>query len=165
MQRCLTHKVVSLMFVFLAFGSAPTRAISLPGAVPAPVAFTSKRSVSVSALRQRGQKQGGVWQRTELYFGTQRLGRSDVTDREFALFVDEEVTPRFPAGLTLHAVYGQFRNMQRDIVQEHSKVLVLFYPETMKEANKNIEEIRTAYKKAFQQESVMRVDSTVRISF
>ena len=107
----------------------------------------------------------GIWQRTELYFGTQRLNKSDVTDKAFFQFVDDEVTTRFPDGLTLLTGYGQFRNAQGDIVQERSKVLVLFFPRDLPDADTKIEEIRAVYKKTFSQESVLRVDSFARISF
>jgi len=51
------------------------------------------------------------------------------------------------------------------IIQEQSVVLILLYPSTMREANSRIEEIRSAYKEAFEQESVLRVDSFARVSF
>jgi hypothetical protein len=51
------------------------------------------------------------------------------------------------------------------LIKERSKVLILFYPVTMKDANKYIEEIRRNYRDQFQQESVLRVDSYVVLSF
>ena len=63
--------------------------------------------------------------RTELYFGTNRRG-GEVSDDEFASFVDSEITPRFPGGLTLLTGYGQFLNSQGVLIRERSKVLILF---------------------------------------
>jgi hypothetical protein len=105
-----------------------------------------------------------VWARTELYFGSERPG-GVVSKPEFMQFVDYEVTPRFPDGLTVLTGYGQFRNSAGILVKERSRVLILFYPVQTEEANKKIQEIREAYKKAFQQESVLRVDSFSLISF
>jgi hypothetical protein len=42
---------------------------------------------------------------------------------------------------------------------------VLLYPIQSEDANKKIQDIRDAYKTAFQQESVLRVDSFSMVSF
>jgi hypothetical protein len=98
--------------------------------------------------------------RTELYFGTNRAdGLGPVSDEEFRGFLDQEITPRFPDGLTLMSALGQFRNAEGVIVQERSLVLILLYPaDDQKASSRKIERIRTAYKRIFQQESVLRVD-------
>jgi Protein of unknown function (DUF3574) len=105
-----------------------------------------------------------VWARTELYFGSQKPDGSEVTPIEFQIFINRQVTDRFPDGLTLLTGYGQFKNSQGTIVRETSRVLILFYPKTP-DAEKKIEEIRNLYKLAFQQESVLRVDSIALVSF
>lgn len=108
---------------------------------------------------------GDLWRRSELYFGSQKPDGSAVSETEFEQFVDDVITPRFPDGLTLLTGYGQFRNSENMIVEEQSFVLILLYPRDDHEANREIEEIRTAYKDAFEQESVLRVDSVERVSF
>jgi Protein of unknown function (DUF3574) len=105
-----------------------------------------------------------LWARTELYFGTNKIG-GEVTDAEFAFFVDSEVTKRFPDGLTLLTGYGQFRNSSGALIREKSHVLILLYPPQTQEANKRIQEIRQLYKDAHGQESVLRVDSFSFVSF
>lgn len=108
-----------------------------------------------------------IFIRTELYFGTQKPDGSEVSDAEFKNFLDAEITPRFPDGLTLLTGFGQFRNSSGVIVQEKSKLLILLYPaNTLRASGTKIEEIRTAYKAAFQQQSVLRADALpVRVSF
>jgi hypothetical protein len=108
-----------------------------------------------------------IFIRTELYFGTQKPDGSEVSDAEFKNFLDAEITPRFPDGLTLLTGFGQFRNSSGVIVQEKSKLLILLYPiNTLRPSSTKIEEIRTAYKAAFQQQSVLRADALpVRVSF
>ncbi|MGE5767111.1 MAG: DUF3574 domain-containing protein [Bacteroidota bacterium] len=103
--------------------------------------------------------------RLELYFGTQRPGGAPVTDAEWAAFLDEEVTPRFPDGLTVLTGNGQWRNSKGVVTKETSAVLVILYePSAEKEAA--IEDIRAAYKDRFDQESVMRVDGPTQcVSF
>jgi Protein of unknown function (DUF3574) len=104
-----------------------------------------------------------LWNRSELYFGSGKPDGSSVTEKQFRQFVDSEVTPRFPDGLTLLTGYGQYKNSSGKIVKEQSFVLVILYQG--KEANQKLESIRTAYKRAFKQESVLRVDDTTRVSF
>lgn len=106
-----------------------------------------------------------VWNRTELYFGSAKPDGTAVTDAEFGAFIDSEVTPRFPDGLTLLTGYGQFRSSSGVIVKEKSLVLILFYPPRTVDANRKIQDIREKYKVRFQQESVLRVDSFSLISF
>lgn len=105
-----------------------------------------------------------VWARTELYFGTNRPG-GEVSDAEFGSFIDAEVTTRFPDGLTLLTGYGQFRASDGSLIREKSHVLILLYPAQTEYANEKIQEIRELYKKAHQQESVLRVDSNAAVSF
>ena len=106
--------------------------------------------------------------RTELYFGMNRPGGAVVTDEEWSKFLADEVTPRFPEGFTVLDGYGQFKNKSGKIVKEKSRVLILLYPKkSIKDANLKIEEMRTAYTKTFQQQSVLRMDivQNVRVSF
>ena len=128
-------------------------------------------AVPVTAIEPQYERQfpqptagGEVWIRTELYFGTDKPG-DNVTDAQFRDFVDQQVTPRFPDGLTLLTGYGQFLNSNNRLIKERSKLLILFYPQELKGANRKIEDIRDLYKKRFQQESVLRADSRNVISF
>jgi Protein of unknown function (DUF3574) len=107
---------------------------------------------------------GDIFMRTELFFGLSRLGAPEISDQEFQNFVDGQVTPRFPDGLTLLTGKGQFRNAAGLIVQEGSKLLILLYPFS-KQSSAAVDEIRTEYKNTFQQESVLRVDEPSCVSF
>ena len=105
--------------------------------------------------------------RTELFFGTAKPD-GEVTDDEFLAFVDQEVTPRFPDGLTLLEADGQFRGENNVIVKERSFVLILLYPlEDFRESSRKINAIRRLYRQKFQQQSVLRADDpfAVRVSF
>jgi hypothetical protein len=96
--------------------------------------------------------------RTELFFGTNKPSGT-VSEAEFMQFLDREITPRFPDGLTLLTGHGQFRGSNNVIVKETSKLLILLYPrESARESGEKIEQIRAAYLRAFQQESVLRAD-------
>ncbi len=140
-----------LLFSFTVF-SCPQIALAGP---PAPA------SSAVSAAAEK-------FIRTELYFGRSKPDGSTVTDDEWAKFLTEVVTPRFPDGFTVLEGYGQFRDASGKIVKEKSLVLVLFYSSKLrKPTSQKVDEIRAAYKKEFQQQSVLRLDfrESVRVSF
>lgn len=99
------------------------------------------------------------WIRTELFFGLSRPDGATISDSEWESFLDAEVTPRFPDGLTVLSGAGQWQDENDTIVEESSKLLILLYPrEAIPESHKEIEEIRAAYEERFQQESVLRAD-------
>src|SRR4029079_15092373 len=66
--------------------------------------------------------------RTELFFGLGRKGAPDVSEQEWRDFVDHEITPRFPNGLTLLDAHGQWRGEDGNVVREPSRVLILLHP-------------------------------------
>jgi hypothetical protein len=107
---------------------------------------------------------GSAFARTELFFGLSRANGPNITEDEFAAFVDVKVTPRFPDGLTLLSGLGQFRLSDGTIVEEGSKQLILLHGGTKPESN-NVEAIRNDYKTQFQQESVLRTDTIQCVSF
>ena len=90
--------------------------------------------------------------RVELYFGAGHGG-----PRSWRTFLAHVVTPRFPDGFTSLDGYGQWRG--RDgIAGEHSHVLVIFYRRD-RTSEARIEAIRSAYRAAFAQASVLRADT------
>ncbi len=106
--------------------------------------------------------------RTELYFGWSKPDGTLVSDDEWKNFLAQTVTPRFPDGFTVLTGSGQYREKTGRIVTEPSAVVIILYSSSSKkESRAKIEEIRTAYVKRFDQESVLRVDlpKTVRVSF
>ncbi|MFF7951273.1 DUF3574 domain-containing protein [Streptomyces griseorubiginosus] len=110
---------------------------------------------------------GAPYIETQLFFGTERPdGGPAVTDAEFMAFVDTEVTPAFPDGLTVQIGRGQWRDVGGAIEKEPSYELILLYPVGRAAASdRRIEEIRRAYEKAFGQEAVARVDERARVDF
>jgi Protein of unknown function (DUF3574) len=102
--------------------------------------------------------------RLELLFGTARPQGPPITDKEWASFLDAEVSPRFPAGFTVLRGPGQWRGSDGLLTKEQSNILVIWHkPAQGTEAA--IETIRSAYKQRFDQENVMRVDSVSCVSF
>jgi len=101
--------------------------------------------------------------RLELLFGASFKG-GKVGPRNFARFIEKEVTPRFPDGLSVFEGHGQWRAESGELIREPSRLLLIWYePDSASDAK--IEAIRTAYKKQFKQQSVMRVDGSSCVSF
>jgi hypothetical protein len=112
-----------------------------------------------------GTTQG--WVRTELYFG---LGPADhpdqgISEAQWRDFLDQEVTPRFPAGLSVEEIYGQWLGKRRATPERlRSKVLIILYPGT-EENRVKIEAIRSAWKQKTGDQSVLRVTQPADVSF
>src|SRR5262249_58002861 len=115
--------------------------------------------VPATTVAQQGNNAhvGSNWSRTELFFGTAIKGGGAVTDEQFRIFLDSEITPRFPEGLTVLTGYGQFLNSTGVIQQERSFVLILLYPLSANDRSRRIEEIRERYKARFNQGALLRV--------
>ena len=102
-----------------------------------------------------------AWVRGELYFGTSMDQGVGVIPDDFEAFLDAEVTPRFPDGLTLLTGLGQWKGPDdTEPSKMGSEVLIILYPqETAVESSAKLEEIREAYKKQFNAQSVLRSDT------
>jgi hypothetical protein len=111
------------------------------------------------------QTQG--WVDTRLYFG---LGLADdvnsgISEQDWRAFLDREVTPRFPDGLSVVDVYGQWQGKQQKAPERlRSKMLVIDYPDTAQNRAK-VEAIRAAWKQKTGDQSVLRVTQPADVSF
>jgi hypothetical protein len=107
------------------------------------------------------------WTRTELYFG---LGPADhpdqgVSESQWRDFLDREVTPRFPAGLSVEDIYGQWLGKGKSEPERlRSKVLIILYGNTAENKAK-IDAIRSAWKRKTGDQSVLRVTQPADVSF
>ena len=99
-----------------------------------------------------------------MYFGLQRRDGTSVTEHEWKSFVEQVVTPRFPAGLTVFDGAGQWRNAAGRIEREPSKVLVILHANS-ESVDAKIDEVRRLYCERFDQEAVMKVTSAARVAF
>jgi hypothetical protein len=100
----------------------------------------------------------------ELYFGRSIAGAGEVSDADWSQFVDAEITPRFPDGLSVGDVYGQWRNPKGAFVREQSKALFLVLTGAPAERQR-IDLVRDAYKQRFHQDSVMLVEQQACVGF
>jgi hypothetical protein len=104
-----------------------------------------------------------AWERDTLYFGLSQAGGA-VTQTQWQAFVDDEITPRFPDGLTVWPAQGQWRGRLGATVREDSRVLEIVHP-AGPEGDAKLQAIRDAYKKRFHQESVLQVREAVQADF
>jgi len=142
-------------------------ALALAGCAHKPVASTP--AVVAPTLSgdsaHPGQTKG--WVDTKLYFG---LGLANAPDKgiresQWRDFLDKEVTTRFPSGLSVVDVYGQWQGKNQTTPERlRSKMLIIDYPDTQENRDK-IEAIRTAWKQQTGDQSVLRVTEPAAVSF
>jgi hypothetical protein len=137
-------------------------------ALTSPICLADSPAKATATLKgDPARPEAAHWLRGELYFG---IGQADdpeagLREIQWQAFVDKEVTPRFPDGLTVFDAYGQWRP-RGSVVSSRllSKVLVILYEDT--EANRAaIDAIRVAYKSGRHDQSVLLVTEPVEVSF
>lgn len=110
---------------------------------------------------------GEHWLRTELYFGIGPVDDANAAahERRWHDFLDREVTPRFPDGLSVYDVYGQWRSQGlAEIERLHSRELLILHADTAQH-RADIEAIRAAWKQETGDQSVLRVTQPADVSF
>ncbi len=101
----------------------------------------------------------------ELLFGRNVGGRLGVGEAQWARFLDREITPRFPEGLTVIDAKGQWRDPARGtIVHESSKRVEIVLPGNADDQDR-LDAIARAYKTRFHQQSVAIVVRSACVSF
>jgi hypothetical protein len=101
----------------------------------------------------------------ELLFGRKIGDRAAVTEKQWARFVDREITPRFPDGLSVIDARGQWRDRVRNaIMREPSKLVTIVLP-GQSDDQTMLNEIVEAYKIRFKQQSVGLIVRPACVSF
>jgi hypothetical protein len=90
-----------------------------------------------------------------LYFGRNTPGGAELSDSAWQRYVDEVLTPRFPAGLTIWDAAGQWRGANGKVERERSKVLTLLHSGDER-SDSLVAEAVGEYKRRFTQEAVLR---------
>ena len=105
------------------------------------------------------------WVRTELYYGAGRLPADGKPDTRWENYLDDEVTPRFPDGLTLLVGSGQWRVKPGEKPRRNrTRILVILHEDTAENSRK-IEEVRTVWKEISGHQSVLRATIPADVSF
>src|SRR5262249_52145929 len=133
-------RLVAIVVAALAVGSLLGAGIATRAAALAPVYEQCGRA-SAPQLR------------TTLYFGTARP-KGSVTELEWQLFLRDEVTKRFPDGLTVWDAEGQWRTSDGTVDHERAKVLLLVHPDTTA-ARESVNALIGKYRLQFEQQSAL----------
>jgi hypothetical protein len=88
----------------------------------------------------------------QIFLGAQAPAR--VSERELRKFVDTEVTPRFPDGVTVIDGGGQWKGADNRMMREAAKVVLIVLP-TRGDPHTRMEAVRSAYRVRFKQDSVV----------
>ena len=148
------------------FFTAAVLAMALAGCARVPAATPHPTAPTLTGdPAHPGQAKG--WVNTKLYFGLGPADRPEqgISEAEWREFLDKQVTPRFPDGLSVLDVYGQWQGKNESVPERlRSKILILYYPDTQENREK-IEAIRAAWKQKTGDESVLRVTEPADVSF
>ena len=150
------------MVLLIALGSMAASGCVHQGAALGPVAAAPTLTGDAA---HPGHTQG--WVDTKLYFG---LGPADdankgISEADWRGFLDKEVTPRFPDGLSVVDVYGQWLSKGAAAPERlRSKMLLIDYPDNQENRAK-IAAIRAAWKQKTGDQSVLMVSEPADVSF
>ncbi|MEM1308936.1 MAG: DUF3574 domain-containing protein [Cyanobacteria bacterium P01_H01_bin.153] len=101
----------------------------------------------------------------DLYLGRSIPGGNTISDEDFETFIETEITPRFPEGLTVWAANGRYQDNSGEVIAEASNVVRLVFLDT-RENEAALLEVIQAYIAQFDQESVMvLVDEDITVEF
>ncbi|TAJ70509.1 MAG: DUF3574 domain-containing protein [Phenylobacterium sp.] len=105
----------------------------------------------MSAPKPQGCPAGQAQLRTaQLFLGVQ----APAGDRDLRRFVDQEVTPRFPDGVTVVDGGGQWKGSENRMIREASKMVLVVLP-AGGDSHRKVEAVRTAYRSKFKREPVV----------
>jgi Protein of unknown function (DUF3574) len=99
--------------------------------------------------------------RVEMYFGRSVQGGAPVSDRQWAEFVTQEMTPRLP-GLTVVDAQGAWKDEKQ--MRERTKLVIVVLPDEPA-SREGIAAIASSYKSRFHQKSVGIVTQSACASF
>lgn len=102
--------------------------------------------------------------REEIYFGRGLADGGEVSDSAWAAFLKEEVTPRFPDGITVLEARGQWRGQDGTLVRERTWLLLLYHDRS-EATSLAVTAVTAAYAHRFAQEAVLRDRSLTCVSF
>lgn len=103
-------------------------------------------------------------QTAQLFFGLSVSHAPDISEAQFTAFLDQEVSSRFPQGLTVLDGQGRWLGAGGQMVREPSKLVMIVLPGGADDHAK-LDAIRKAYELRFHQEAVLQVVSPGCVAF
>ena len=102
--------------------------------------------------------------RTAQLFLGRKAADWPVTEPELRRFVDQEITPRFPDGVTVLDGGGQWSGPQDQMMRDAAKVVMIILP-AKGDILAKIDAVRAAYQTQFKQETVLQVTQPACVAF
>ena len=134
-------------------GFVPAAALlSLAGCVPPPALAPATETSCTAPLKAALE--------VDLYFGRQTGSKREVTDAQWAQFLAEEVTPRFPDGLTVIDAAGQSRERRISAVLGRTKLVVIVVLDAP-DLRAKVQDVTVAYSRRFGERTVFHVEHPV----
>jgi hypothetical protein len=118
---------------------------------------------STCEVAQKSKPLDSRWQRTELFFGLSKRGGGLVSNEEWDKFSRTVLVPAFPEGFTVISGSGAWRDENGTVRTEPSRVLIILHDDTSSDANDRINQVANSYIVNYEQEAVLRGDSSVTV--
>ena len=94
--------------------------------------------------------------RFELFFGLDHADGRSVSPEDWDAFLADAITPRFPQGLSVLEIKGQWQRPDGVIERENTKLVMLVRPPPIEEGMALVNEISREYARRFEQDPVFR---------
>jgi hypothetical protein len=102
---------------------------------------------------------------TNLYFAQSRPDGSMITENDWKNFKENYIDKAFSKGSSTIKVQGNWRDPETHKLVTEPSYLVIHEYKKSSQMSAQIDSLRYWYKKMFQQQSVLRVDKKVKVSF
>jgi Protein of unknown function (DUF3574) len=141
---------------FGAAGAACAMMLAIAGCAPVRV---SPSPAAASAVAARADTVAD-----RLFFGRSIPGGGTVSDDEWAAFLRDVVTPKFPDGLSVWRADGQWLDSRGALEHEQTMVVEVIHPAS-DQVDAALRLIADDYKRRFRQDAVMRITTPARMRF
>jgi hypothetical protein len=102
---------------------------------------------------------------TNLYFGLSKNDGTKIPDTAWNTFVKNNIAVTFYKGFTIFTTEGRWFDEKSGRIYTEPSHMVTSINKMDHQLSLHIDSLRNAYKKMFQQQSVLRVDKKAKISF
>lgn len=102
---------------------------------------------------------------TSLYFGQSKPDGGMITEKEWNLFKETEISKVFREGSSVTAISGNWYDTAAKALITEPTYMVSYYYKRSLFVSARIDSLRSRYKRAFNQQSVLRVDKKVKARF
>jgi len=102
---------------------------------------------------------------TDLYFGLSKPDGAIVSNKEWEQFKADHISTVFKEGSTVLDAAGSWRDTRSGQFTTEQTRIVIYIHKNSKRVSKQIDSLSNIYKTLFKQQSVLRVDKKVKVTF